>query len=171
MSVLGFYRWRGCGCTFVRSVFGRHNWHSTCWWFPQRTFLFSSCLSNALRCLHWSHVTAGPYFNSECEHLIGNGINVLRHKNGRGKNKHFFFFFLFRRINSFVKCKLKKRSTAIAHAILEKRKYLRENEKSLSEAWMHFNENSIIPNCLCQMIQQIVLFCIQPFERVYFRWI
>lgn len=35
-----------------------------------RTFLFSSCLSNAQRCLHWSHVTAGPYCNSAFVHLI-----------------------------------------------------------------------------------------------------
>lgn len=65
----------------------------------KRTFLFSSCLSNADFCLHWSHVTAGPYFNSEFVHLIDNGIiMVCVIRNGRVQkknNKHFSVFFSF----------------------------------------------------------------------------
>lgn len=34
-------------------------------WKKQRTFLSSSCLSNAHFCLHCSQLTGGPYFISE----------------------------------------------------------------------------------------------------------
>lgn len=37
--------------------------------YMEQTFLFSSRRSNADRCLHWSHVTGGPYLCSECVHL------------------------------------------------------------------------------------------------------
>lgn len=56
------------------------------------TFLLSSCLSKALRCLHWSQVTAGPYFNSEFVHLI---INVCVIFNVAIFQNIMFFFMVF----------------------------------------------------------------------------